>query len=171
MANKTSSAQVQRLKSDEGFSSTVYTINGIPHIGYGFNKLVHTDLPEQMTRLQADAFLNQILTEIYEPIVNSKLTRPVNQNEFDALLSFVYNAGNADFDLWDSVNLKLRNTGPVWKSTAVTYHGQIVDGLVKRRTREFDLYSTTGEMNLLWIVALIGGAVLLFFYNKRSNDN
>jgi lysozyme len=71
--------------------------------------------------------------------------RPLNQNQWDALVSFVYNVGAGNFI--SSTMLKLLNQGdykgaagefPKWVHT----NGQINPGLVRRRAAERALFET-----------------------------
>ena len=78
------------------------------------------------------------------------MTQKLTQNQFDALVSFVYNEGEGNFK--QSTLLKRVNENPsnpeirdafmMW--TKVTVNGQKVDsaGLKNRRTAEADLYFT-----------------------------
>ena len=68
----------------------------------------------------------------------------VNQNQADALYSFMFNVGSGNFQksdlrkliLVDANNPAIRNQFMRW----VTSRGKVLEGLVKRRIREADLY-------------------------------
>lgn len=80
--------------------------------------------------------------------VDSFTTDLVNQNQFDALVSFAYNVGIGNFKT--STLLKKANKNPAdanirkeffkWKYDA---KGKIRSGLIKRRTAEAELYFKT----------------------------
>ena len=84
------------------------------------------------------------LEEEYEGYVNELVTVPLNQCQFDALCSFVYNlGGNA---LKSSTLLKVLNTGAYndvpaqilrWNKAG----GKVLTGLTRRRTAEAALFN------------------------------
>jgi lysozyme len=84
--------------------------------------------------------------------VDSLVTSNINQNQFNALVSFAYNVGS-DIDqdnipegLGDSTLLKKVNANPNDPSIAREFakwnksKGRVINGLTKRRKRESDLY-------------------------------
>jgi len=91
----------------------------------------------------------------FEGKVLQKIKRPLKQQEFDAAVSFCFNAGTSyksggrwrDYDLWAKIN----NNTPAeemvryWENLAVTAGGRKLNGLVRRRKAEAHLY-TTGDM-------------------------
>ena len=94
------------------------------------------------TQAECDAeFLNDMA--IFEKAVNSLVTVPLNQDEFDALVSFTFNVG-AD-KLKSSTLLRKLNAGdfggaaqefPRWNKAG----GEVLSGLVKRRAAEALLF-------------------------------
>lgn len=76
-----------------------------------------------------------------EHFVMQKIKVPLNQNQFDALVSYVYNTGGSD-TLFNRINNKdperlIRN----WFETKyITGGGVVLSGLVRRRKAESDLY-------------------------------
>ncbi len=94
---------------------------------------IHTDK-------DAEDALKQDL-KIYERIVISKLRVPVNQNQFDALVSHAYNTGGSD-GLFSLINKRaadseIRN----WFTTKyITAGGKVLNGLIRRRKAEADLF-------------------------------
>ena len=78
-------------------------------------------------------------------VINSQLTNyPVNQNQFDALVSFAYNVGVGAFSsstLLKKVkanpgDISIRNEFMRWNKD----NGKTVQGLTNRRKKEADLY-------------------------------
>ena len=69
---------------------------------------------------------------------------PLDQNEFDALVSFVYNLGSGNFISSTLLKLINANASPVeiaqqfikWNKC----NGEPLDGLTRRREAERDLY-------------------------------
>lgn len=85
------------------------------------------------------------------PVILRLITRPLNQNEYNALASFVYNCGgyyNAGagkmkpFQLFDLINknTKKDTLTSYWENCAVTAGGQVLKGLQRRRKAEVALY-------------------------------
>ena len=89
---------------------------------------------------QAEQLLTKDL-ESFELIVMRKLKRELEQNEFDALVSFVFNCGVSQtlFEMVNSQNPLLKSW---WETHYITGNGQILNGLVKRRKLEAKLYFT-----------------------------
>ena len=80
-----------------------------------------------------------------EATVNSMVKVPLNQNQFDALVSFVFNVGNNAFR--DSTLLKVLNAGhfdqvPTQLRRWIRDNGKIVKGLINRREKEISLWNT-----------------------------
>lgn len=89
---KVSDAGVKLVKEFEGFVSRPYRdIVGVWTIGYGHTSGVGPNT-RPLTEKQASELLKQDLDKKYGPPVNA-LKLPINQNQFDALVSFVYNCG------------------------------------------------------------------------------
>lgn len=91
------------------------------------------------TQAQADSQLETDLNNKYAPIVDAYTKGKANQNEFDALVSLAYNCGNVFVaDGWAEFSHayvagmipKYRNAG-----------GQVLQGLVRRRQAELDLFN------------------------------
>src|SRR2546423_225409 len=81
------------IEGFEGFVSHRYDDGtGVITIGYGTTGADVSPLPTFLTRAQAEQLLREKLVRKYEPAVNG-LGVPLNQNQFDALVSLVYNCG------------------------------------------------------------------------------
>jgi lysozyme len=77
--------------------------------------------------------------------VNESVTVPLNQNQFDALVSFSFNVGDNAFR--GSTLLKLLNQGqydqvPAQLRRWVRDNGHVVQGLINRREKEIVLWNT-----------------------------
>lgn len=119
----------------------------VPTIGYGNTfylngkKVVITDKPItkeealEMFKVIADGFARQ---------VEKKLTKPVNQNQFNSLVSLAYNIGVGNF--YKSTLLKYVNLNPNDGNIAKEFlkwnkaGGQVLNGLTNRRIKESALY-------------------------------
>jgi len=92
------------------------------------------------TKEQADEALSSDL-KIYEDIVNRKIKVSINENQFSALVSYVYNTGGSS-TLYNLINKKasdrdIRN----WiENHYIIGGGKILKGLVLRRKAESNLY-------------------------------
>lgn len=92
------------------------------------------------TIFEADAIMQlQEDLEAFELLVIRKLKRPIKQNEFDALVSFVYNCGVSQtlFEMVNSQNPLLKSW---WVSHYITGGGKQLKGLIERRKAEAKLY-------------------------------
>lgn len=129
------------IKSFEGLRLKSYRCSArVLTIGYG-----HTgsDVTENLviTEQQAEELLDQDIKR-YEEAVNKFITVPLNQNQFDALVSFTYNCGiNA---LETSTLRKRLNAGQdlctVAKEELKRWTNDGLAGLVRRRQAETELF-------------------------------
>lgn len=136
-----SDAGICLIKQFEGCRLEAYRCAaGVPTIGYGHTSGVA--MGTKITQEEADRYLREDLKS-FEHAVNCALTRPVSQNQFDALVSFTYNLGAGA--LKGSTLLKLLNAGnikgaadefPKWNKAA----GKVLEGLTKRRMKERQLF-------------------------------
>lgn len=119
-------------------------------IGYGHTGSVNgATINDETTITQEQA--NALLAEDMrgsEQAVTARVKVPLEQHQFDALVSFVFNCGAHAFSL--SNLLKLLNTGKISEVPAqfgrwIHGGGRILPGLVRRRKTEEHLFST-GEL-------------------------
>jgi GH24 family phage-related lysozyme (muramidase) len=146
---KASEKCLELIRRFEGFRSKAYRCPaGVWTIGYGSTRYadgtrVHQSDPP-ITEAQADDIMRATLGE-YERAVDRYVSVFVNQNEFDALVDFAYNAGAKN--LLNSTLLKKLNAGDR-KGAAKEFErwvyadGQILGGLVRRRMAERVLFET-----------------------------
>lgn len=146
---------VDLIKGFEGFRARLYN-DPVGHCTVGYGTLVHkgncnSGASEQpylngITQERATELLGQSAVG-FQKTVNAQVTVPLNQNQFDALVSFVYNVGPDNFQ--KSTLLKLLNQSrydavptELRKWTKGRQNGQLVDlpGLVRRRSAEADLF-------------------------------
>ncbi len=98
---------------------------------------------KKITEKEAETLLANDLSS-YEKSVNSCVKSSINQNQFDALVSFTYNLGIGN--LKSSTLLKKVNKNP--DDTSIRYEfvkwiyagGECLPGLVRRRADEAELY-------------------------------
>lgn len=145
---KTSDKGVALIKAHEGLRLTAYADPvGVWTIGYGHTTAAGPPKVERgmkITDAGADAILRQDLAK-FEGYVSSAVKVPLNQNEFDALVSFTFNLGPGN--LRSSTLLKKLNAGDragaadeflKWTKAG----GKTLPGLVKRREAERALFRT-----------------------------
>jgi len=134
------------IKFWEGFRATRYLDSaGKATIGYGHLITAFEDY-DTITADEADTLLIQDVSAA-EAAVNKLVTRQINQNQFDALVSFVFNVGRGAFAR--STLLKKVNAGDMAGAKAqfglwVKAGGKTIAGLVNRRTGDANLFASTG---------------------------
>lgn len=148
MKHNLSEDGLELIKKHESFRSCAYKdpVN-IPTIGYGNTfyrdgtKVTMND--KCITEEEATELLKDI-SKKFENFINRKVTKPLLQNQFDALVSFVYNVGTGNFE--NSTLLKRINIDP--NDPDIKYQfsrwnkagGKVLKGLTKRRKEEAELY-------------------------------
>lgn len=143
---KTSAAGRKLIEQREGVELTAYKDSaGILTIGVGHTSAAGAPKVTaglKITAAQASEILSRDLTT-FEAAVSSAVKVPLNQNEFDALVSFTFNVGAGAFK--GSTLLKRLNAGDrqaaadqflVWNKITVNGKKQTLDGLTKRRKSE-----------------------------------
>jgi lysozyme len=152
---KVSKAFIEKVKHDEGFESLSYKCPaGVWTIGYGTTRYPNgkkvTESDNEVTRAEAEQYLLIHLSKV-EIIVDNLCRDDLNQNQFDAICDFVYNAGTSYIDkkgikrlynIFANVN-KYMTKGELtkyWSNLAITGGGKKLNGLIKRRKYEVDLY-------------------------------
>ena len=135
------------IEQFEGFRAKMYKdAVGLPTIGFG--TLIDTAeekhlLTETITKEQAVELLRKELVMI-EQKLKIIVTKPLTQNQYDALVSFAYNLGI--YNLKSSTLLKKVNANPNDASIAKEFMkwthagGKVLKGLEIRRKAESDLY-------------------------------
>jgi lysozyme len=144
---QTSESGIDLVKRFEGLELESYQdIAGIWTIGYGHTETAGPD--QKISASEAEALLRRDLKP-REKAVSELASVSLNQNEFDALVSFVYNVGIAGFR--GSTARKRLNRGDrlgaadalMWWNKA-TVNGVLreVTGLTRRRAAERGLFLT-----------------------------
>lgn len=145
---KTSKKGVDLIKKHEGFKSKPYLCPAnVPTIGFGA-----TFYPDGRKVKLSDEPISEVIAEVilkkhlekFEQYVDSYCTDKLNQNQFDALVSFCFNLGPAN--LKSSTLLKKVNANPNDPTIKdefmkwVKAGGRTLRGLVTRRAEEANLY-------------------------------
>ncbi|MFC3303402.1 lysozyme [Parvularcula lutaonensis] len=144
------------IKAYEGFSSSPRMDeargDGTYVIGYGH----HTQTPSpQVSQREATNLLMKDVAPI-EKLIRDTVRTPLNQNEHDALVSFVFNIGAENFKR--STVLKKLNEGDKlgaaeaferWTKARVDGKLMKLDGLVRRRAAEKSLFLMPTDAELV----------------------
>lgn len=133
---------IEFIKKEEGLVLNAYLCPAnVWTIGYGHTNGVKKG--DKITEEQAEDFLvNDLLYS--ERIVNKMVKVKLNQNQYDALVSFVFNVGSGNFI--NSTLLKKLNAGAKSDEICVELRrwvfskGKKLPVLVARRQRECELY-------------------------------
>ena len=145
---KISENGLKLIKKFEGLSLKPYLCSaGIPTIGFGntfYENMKKVTLQDEtITEERADSLFNFLVTTNFVNVVNRLVIVDINQNQFDALVSFVYNLGSGNFE--KSTLLKKVNQEDFigaslefekWNRSS----GKVLNGLTKRRLSEKELF-------------------------------
>ena len=138
---KTSHKGIALIKEFEGLRLKAYKCpGGVWTIGYGHTAGVRPEMV--ITEAQAEEFLKEDLFSCENAVNNQKLS--INQNQFDALVSLIYNIGIGNFQ--KSTLLRKARVNPNDNSIMdeflkwVYSKGRVLPGLQRRRLAEMKLY-------------------------------
>jgi lysozyme len=97
---------------------------------------------DKITQVRADTLFTNLVTK-FEVIVTKNVKVPINQNQFDALVSHTWNTGGSD-TLFELVNRKAGDAyiRDWFETKYITANGKMLKGLVNRRKEEANLYFT-----------------------------
>lgn len=139
---KTSPIGRKLIQSFEGYRSEAYLCPaGVWTIGYGHTRDVKQG--DICTKEEADMFLQDDL-KTAEDAVNAQNLK-IGQLQFDALVSFVFNVGTANFNkstLLKKLKISTAATSDIeteWKKWKYANKVEL-KGLVRRRAAEWSLY-------------------------------
>jgi lysozyme len=132
----------------EGFSAKPYLCSAkVPTIGYGntyyLNGKKVTLLDKPITELEAFEMFKAIADKFADK-VSKLVTAPIDQSQFNALVSLTYNIGPANFQkstLLRKVNFN--HNDPSIRAEFLKWNkagGQVLKGLTIRRKAEADIY-------------------------------
>ena len=138
---QTSQEGIALIKKFEGCELEAYKCAaGVWTIGYGSTKGVNEG--DTITQEEADKLLTEEMSE-YEGYINDMVTSDLKQNEFDALVSWVYNLGPSNLSSstllqrlnnkdWEDVPNQIKR----WNKAG----GEVKQGLIRRREAEALLF-------------------------------
>lgn len=147
---------IDLIKSFEGFRNKSYQDSvGIWTIGYGTIRYpdgIKVKENDVCSELEAQGWLESYLTGTISKINSLDFNEHLNQNQFDALCSFVYNLGFQalrNSTLYHKAMINTRDKSiysPANKADSCEFtrwcraNGEIVNGLLARRIKEAELY-------------------------------
>ena len=141
---KTSQKGIELIKLFEGCKLKSYKCPaGVWTIGYGSTYYLDGSkvlMGQKISQVEADMLMLKLLPK-YEATVIKNIKVILNQNQFDALVSFCWNCGSSK-DLFKLINQKSTNEVIYdwWINNFVTGGGKLLPGLIKRRRKEADLF-------------------------------
>lgn len=147
---KPSEKAIKLIKEVEGLKLKAYQdYGGVWTIGWGHTRTARPNMV--ITKEEAEELLRDDLERV-ALIINQLVRVPLNQNQFDALTSFVFNVGALNFR--KSTLLLLLNQGKYeaasnellkWTKAKDSKTGQYVElkGLVRRRKKEKELFDAS----------------------------
>lgn len=149
---KASILAVKLIKQVEGLELNPYH-DGAGYKTVGWGHLLRKDEPiERITVEQAEAYLASDIADA-EDAINRLVQIELTQNQFDALVCFVFNIGEQQFA--GSGTLRVLNEGKLdealvrWaKWNKIRKNGNLVvsPGLNNRRKQEIALWNRAGEL-------------------------
>jgi lysozyme len=142
-----SETAINLIKKWEKFKDRTYLCSsGKKTIGYGTRIEYHPELRNTcITEAKAIQILKDDLNKNFVSAINKFVRVPLNQNEFDALISLIYNIGRSSF-----VNSKLLNDINSGNLSSLRKNwsefrkdgGGVSNGLVNRRSEEIRLFTS-----------------------------
>lgn len=150
---KPSQTAIDLIHSLESFKPNAYkdpgSKNGLP-ITIGWGSTTDLDgkpikLGNVWTREYADRVFARDLANFSAKVTQHLGGAPTTQNQFDAMVSFAYNVGHAEGGFKTSTLLKKHKAGDYAGAKAEFARwnkndGKVMNGLIRRRAAEADLY-------------------------------
>lgn len=136
------------LKKREGYKEVAYRDSGgVWTIGHGTTRIYGRKVKkgDTCTEHEAELWLLED-TQFAEDVINNTVKVKLNQNQFDALVSFVYNIGTNGWK--SSTLLRYLNENRIvysdlflrWNKVTINGKKIVVDGLTNRRKLEYQLF-------------------------------
>ena len=141
----TSKAGIELIKQFEGLRTVAYVCPaGVRTIGYGHTKNVK--LGQKCTPEQAEKWLKSDLIEFETEVTAWNYLYRWTQHEFDALVSFAFNCGNAS--LRNLLKNGTRSREEIRKAILLynkDINGKYLAGLANRRKAELELFNSKSD--------------------------
>lgn len=152
------------LKEYEAFIDSVYDDGaGNMTIGYGHLVTEGEEFPNTITKAQGSELFRKDVHEIVNPSLE-KVQVPLNQNQIDALGSFIFNTGPRSFERSVLPHINAGNFEQATAQMAEYTRGRnqrtgekvVLRGLEKRRAREIEMFNRPVQSE----AALVGSSRL-----------
>lgn len=145
------------LEGFESFESRAYLCPaGVPTIGFGttfyFDTKKFVTLDDKPISLdEARRLKLGHINAVFAPLADKLCRDDLKQNEFDGVVSFLYNAGATYkdkngkiqyFNIFKHINDKMASPElrKYWETLAITGNGKKLPGLIRRRKRESEIF-------------------------------
>ena len=143
-------AAIELIKRFEGFRRRAARLpDGSWTVGYGHTRTAREGA--DITEADADALLIYDLSAVVKAI-NEWVYSPLTQNQFDALVAFVFNIGLPNFRrssvlrrLNEGSHLQAACAMEMWRTADFEGERIVIDALVRRRSAEMALFLTPME--------------------------
>lgn len=157
------------IKPHEGFKNYIYKDQaGRDTVYFG-----HLVLPGDVflyTAMDAENYLAKDL-QIAEAKIKARITVPLSQNQFDALVSLVYNIPNSIYEgtIDNRINAGIETNKEEIKNVWKQYNKvrnentgllEVSDGLIKRREKELEVFFYPARRNLLTSLPILPGILV-----------
>lgn len=139
---KTSMTGRDIIRNFEGLRLTQYPDAGGFSIGYGHLIKKGEKIPETITERVADNLFEKDI-ENAERVINTFVKVPLNQFQYDALVSFVFNVGGMAFrnsTMLKYINGERPDLAALEFARWITSQGRTIPALVSRREKEKNLF-------------------------------
>lgn len=138
-------------RSEESIKDTMLKIGLTPQVAEKVSKASHLSHKKAENFAKTNKYLVKLTAEQetallkvtvppYVNLVRNKITVPLTQNEFDALVSFSYNPGGRLTKVCFYINRGLVSDAMSEIKKAITSGGKVSKGLINRRKFEVDLF-------------------------------
>jgi lysozyme len=119
----------------------------IPTIGWGnttYENGTKVKIGDEITLERAKSLFNLIISRFEKSVLTALKGTKVNQNQFDAIVSFTYNVGAGNLNkstllkkvIANPNDLTIRDEFMKWNKAG----GKVLNGLTKRREEEANIY-------------------------------
>ena len=159
MARNVNAEGLKLIKQWEGYRDKAYKDSvGVWTIGYGHTSAAGAPVVTQgmkITEAQASEILRRDIDTVEAAVVRN-VKVPLTDNQFAALVSFVYNVGEGAFQkstLLKKLNAKDYNSVPKELMKWVNGKGKKIPGLVNRRAAEAGLWAKGGFVSSNYVEA------------------
>ncbi|GAB3517696.1 lysozyme [Emticicia fontis] len=145
---------LKELKSSEAFRARPYQDSvGVWTIGYGSTYYLDGKKVAKTDKLITEPEAAQLLLDVFNTNFARHIPAHLNQNQYDALGSFIYNVGTKGFNLStlkkkvlaDPNDPTIKAEFLKWNKGTIDGKKVVIAGLTNRRKREAKLYFTAPE--------------------------